>query len=104
MQSNVIAIYIGAVCFGSTLALCAVGAPLLTKAIFGEKNYSEIFAQMSVCTYLVGAVGMSGVGFLYDMTGTYDLGWILGIVMAAIVIVCVLGAFAAKKKLQWDEN
>ena len=38
------------------------------------------------------------------MTGTYDLGWILGIVMAAIVIVCVLGAFAAKKKLQWDEN
>lgn len=103
MQSNMVAMYVGAVCFGATLALCAVGAPLITKAIFGEKNYSEIFAQMSVCTYLVGAVGMSGVGFLYDATGSYDAGWIVGIVLAVIVILAILGAYAAKKKLKWED-
>lgn len=104
MQSNTIMMYVGAVCFGSTLALCAVGAPLITKAIFGEKNYSEIFAQMSMCTYLVGAVGMSGVGFLYDISGSYDLGWIVGIALSVLVIVLVLGAFATRKKLKWDKE
>lgn len=104
MQSNTLMLYIGAVCFGATLALCAVGAPLLTKAIFGEKDYSQIFSQMSIATYLVGAVGMSGVGFLYDATGTYDLGWIIGIILSVVVILLVLVAFAAKKKLKWEEE
>lgn len=102
-QSSMPAMYVAAVCFGSTLALCAVGAPLLTKGIFGEKEYGSIFSYMSICTYLVGAVGMSGIGFIYDAAGSYTPAFLIGGACIAVCLVLTFVAFAAKKSLKWQE-
>lgn len=102
MQQSSAAMYVGAVCFGATLALCAVGAPLLTKDVFGEKDFGSIFARMSICTYLVGAVGMSGIGFVYDYFGSYTPAFILGIICVAITLVFLFMAYALKKTMKWQ--
>ena len=98
-QHSQAALYVAAVFYGSTMALCAVGAPLLTKGVFGEKDYGAIYGTMSIVTYLVGAVGMSGIGFMYDIYGSYDLAWIVGGIGLAVAMVFMIVCFAKKNTI-----
>ena len=102
-QHSQAALYVAAVFYGSTMALCAVGAPLLTKGVFGEKDYGAIYGTMSIVTYLVGAVGMSGIGFMYDIYGSYDLAWIVGGIGLAVAMVFMIVCFAKKNTMKWAD-
>lgn len=102
-QHSQVALYVAAVFYGSTMALCAVGAPLLTKGVFGEKDYGAIYGTMSIVTYLVGAVGMSGIGFMYDIYGSYDLAWIVGGIGLAVAMVFMIVCFAKKNTMKWAD-
>lgn len=99
-QDSVLAMYVAAVCYGATLALTAVGAPMITKAIFGVKDYSRIYTRVTIATYLVGSVGMSGIAFLYDAFGSYDPAFMLGIGVSCISIVLLTICFSAGKKIE----
>ncbi len=100
MQQTIMAMYIAAVCYGATLALTAVGAPIITKAIFGLKDYSRIFSRVTIATYLIGAIGMSGIAYIYDFFGSYNPAFMLGILLGGIATVILLAIFAMAKNLK----
>lgn len=100
MQQSEAAMFVAAVCYGATLALTAVGAPIITKSIFGLKDYSRIYSRMTIATYLVGAVGMSGIAYVYDIFGSYDPAFILALVLEMISVILLLVIFALGKHLK----
>ena len=76
-RGNLILIIIGAVLYGVNAALFNVGTPLLTRAVFGDKDFSTLFSYMSVGQNFVGAFGISIIGFIYDVSGSFTVTFIL---------------------------
>lgn len=98
-RGNLILIIIGAVLYGVNAALFNVGTPLLTRAVFGDKDFSTLFSYMSVGQNFVGAFGISIIGFIYDVSGSFTVTFILGIAISILAILSILGAFLYKKHL-----
>ncbi|AZU64290.1 MFS transporter [Neobacillus mesonae] len=93
--------------FGFVTSSIGTLGPLLTSAVFGTKEYSQIFATVAIGLALAGIVALPGYGFVYDITGSYTLVLYTIIIMLLINIVLVILAFKGKKKLEnaglWNE-
>lgn len=83
----------GGALLGASAALPAVANPLATVALFGQRNYPRILSTLSLITSLVGAVCVSGFGFIYDLTGTYNtpLYIVIGCLVLGIVSLKLAG-------------
>ncbi len=44
---------------------------------------------------------MSGIGFMYDNYGSYDLAWIVGGIGLAVAMVFMIVCFAKKNTMKW---
>lgn len=85
--------------FGVSCAAVGTLGPLLTGAIFGQKEYAKIYASAAMGMALAGIAALPGYGFVYDAAKSYTpVLWGIG-AMLAICAACVLAAFAGKKKL-----
>lgn len=100
--------------FGKT-ALCFMGSmflfgmfssslgtlgPLLTKAIFGDKDYGQIFATLSMGLAVAGVIAIPAYGFVYDATKSYTLVLYALLVMLVINIFCIIASFMGKKNME----
>ena len=83
--------------FGFACASVGTLGPLLTTAIFGQKDYSRIYSSIAMGMAFAGMVSMSGYGFIYDAFHSYvPVLWAI-CAMLLICMVCVLAAFADKR-------
>ncbi|AIF44963.1 MFS transporter [Virgibacillus sp. SK37] len=89
--------------FGFVTASIGTLGPLLTSSIFGNKEYSQIYASIGIGLAVAGVVALPGYGYVYDLTGSYTLVLYSIIAMLIINIVLVTLAFKGKKKLE-DEG
>ncbi|WP_233879872.1 MFS transporter [Virgibacillus halodenitrificans] len=89
--------------FGFVTASIGTLGPLLTSSIFGNKEYSQIYASIGIGLAVAGIVALPGYGYVYDLTGSYTLVLYTIIAMLIINIVLVTLAFKGKKKLE-DEG
>ena len=87
--SNVMLFYIGMGVFGFGYAALTVVAPMLARAAFGSRNYSQIYSWVSTGIFVFTAVSFVVYGMIYDITGSYDLCFVVVIAMYAIAIVLV---------------
>jgi MFS family permease len=82
--------------YALVLGLASSGAtilgPVLTADYFGRKDFSRIFSIVSMFSYIGVAVSSPFFGAIYDVTGSYNLAWILVIGMGIIVCACLFGA------------
>lgn len=86
--------------FGLSSAVVGTMSPLLTTEIFGQKDYSKIYATVAMGMAFAGVVAMPGYGFIYDALGSYiPVLWII-VVMCLACAVCIIAAFIGKKQLQ----
>ncbi|WP_284141183.1 MULTISPECIES: MFS transporter [unclassified Virgibacillus] len=85
--------------FGFVTASIGTLGPLLTTAIFGNKEYSVIYASVGIGLAVAGIVALPGYGFVYDITGSYTSVLYTIVVMLIINIVLVILAFKGKKTL-----
>ncbi|WP_019241796.1 MULTISPECIES: MFS transporter [Bacillus] len=88
--------------FGFVTASIGTLTPLLTTSIFGNKEYSQIFATAALGLAIAGIVALPGYGFVFDATGSYTYVLYTIIAMLIINIVLVLVAYKGKKKLEKD--
>lgn len=89
-----------AIClFGFVSASTGTLGPLLTTAIFGTKEYSQIYATTTIGLAVAGIVALPCYGFVYDLTGSYKPVLFAVIMMLVINIALILSAFKGKKKL-----
>lgn len=85
--------------FGVSCAAVGTLGPLLTGAVFGQKEYAKIYASAAMGMALAGIAALPGYGFVYDAAKSYiPVLWGIGVLLA-MCGVCVLAAFVGKKKL-----
>ena len=63
--------------FGMANSATAVYTPLLTAALFGQKNYSRTYSKINALGYLFGAVTPVIYGKIYTVFGSYCLSYCL---------------------------
>lgn len=86
--------------FGIFSASIGTLGPLLTKAIFGDKDYGQIFSTLSTGLAIAGVVAIPGYGLIFDLTKSYTAALYVLLFMFIVNIGCVIAAFAGKKKME----
>lgn len=81
--------YAGMVSFGFGYAGLTVVAPLLARGAFGPKSYPQIYSWVSTGIFVATAVSFLVYGMIYDTTGSYDLCFIVVIVLYVIAAALV---------------
>lgn len=86
--------------FGMFSSSLGTLGPLLTKAIFGDKDYGQIFATLSMGLAVAGVIAIPAYGFVYDATKSYTLVLYALLVMLVINIFCIIASFMGKKNIE----
>lgn len=76
-----LAMTVGAVLFGLAYGSAAVGTAMMTRDVFSDKHYGNVYPKISLCTTVANAVGSSLIGFMYDMSNSYTPTLIMMLVM-----------------------
>ncbi|MEF3356087.1 MFS transporter [Paenibacillus sp. GYB006] len=97
---NSVMFSIAMVIFGFVVASIGTLGPLLTSALFGNKEYSQIYAIVALGLAVAGIVALPGYGYIYDATGSYTPVLIGIACMMVINILLIILAFNGKKKLE----
>lgn len=87
--SNVMVFYAGMAIFGFGYAGLTVIAPMLARVSFGSKNYSQIYSWVSTGIFIATAISFTVYGLIYDITGSYDLCFVVVIVLYAVAAVLI---------------
>lgn len=83
---GIVVTIIGGFLFGWAYAGVSVQTPLLVRSVFGNKNYAQIYSNVSMAIAVGGAVAAGGWGLLADATS------FAFILTAGIVFLIVSGA------------
>ncbi len=67
--------------------------------MFQCRRYGEIFGVFSMLSLIGGGVGPWFTGYLYDVTGSYEVGFYVAIIVCAIAVVGVWKAAPRRKRL-----
>ena len=93
-SSGLTVLIAGGFLFGWAYAGVFVQTPLLVRAVFGSRSYSQIYSNISIAFTVSAALAIGAWGFLAE-AGGYEL-----VFTAAIILLAICGAlgFAALKK------
>lgn len=96
---STIAIVVAVGLFGFVSACIGTLAPAITAALFGNKDYSQIYSTVSIGLAVAGIIALPAYGYIFDFTGSYTpVLWII-VIMLIINIIAVLVAFGNKEKM-----
>lgn len=87
VQGSPLMLYAAAVLYGFGTCTATIAVPFMTTSVFGAKHYSELYGFISAFTMTGSAVGSSGIGLIYDLTGSYRLALVILAIFTALTIV-----------------
>ena len=93
MSGNPAMAIIMGIVFGMRNALSSVMAPYMTAYIVGRRDYARIYAIMMIVNSIAGATGPVFAGRMYDVTGSFNLAWIVFGIMFVLVFFVSIIAF-----------
>ena len=94
------AMVLGAFLFGFTFANSSSALSIITRNTFGMENYTRIYPTVSFAGAAANAVGVTLLGMLYDLTGTY----MATMILCVILQLCVLLVIFALNKIVKASN
>lgn len=86
--------------YGFVVASLGTLGPLLTSAIFGNKEYSQIYASAVIGLAVAGIVALPAYGYVFELTGSYTFVLYAIAIMLILNVVAIVFAFKGKKKLE----
>lgn len=89
--------------FGTNNTLVTISVPTYVRELFGSKDYEKILSYAMMAVGVVGAVGAMIIGSLFDATGTYSTGFIVGSVVGVVIIIFMFLGALSSRKLTWEE-
>ena len=92
-------ILIALMLFGFVTASIGTIAPAMTSALFGSRDYSRIYSTASMGLALASIIALPLYGYISDFTGSYVPALYVIIIMLALNILFIIGAFHNKKKM-----
>lgn len=78
-------------------------SPMLTGAVFGQKDYAALWGLVSMANVLGQAVGAPLWGLSYDLTGGYQLAMYVSAAIVMIAYFVVVWAFKSSHATQSDK-
>lgn len=88
--------------FGFVTASIGTLGPVLTSSLFGAKEYSQIFSNVSLGLAISGIVALPIYGYIFEFTGSYTGALYTMLAMMIIAIGCIVVAYNSKKKMEKD--
>lgn len=65
---------------------------LIASETFGPKSFSMFYGMGKTITFVGGAIGGVAAAYVFDLTGTYSLAWVVSAAAAIAVLVLFCGA------------
>lgn len=100
--SGIFFLYIGGFFYGIFFAGATVTTSLMTRGIFGSKDYSRVFSVVSTVATLSSAFTSAIWGAIINATGSYTLTLSIGIAMMAVTFLVGYLAFVFGKKVKYE--
>ena len=91
-------LYAGAGLFAFAYAIAAVGMAMLAGYLFGMELYASAYPVISFVGGIANALGVTFVGSLYDITGTYTVNFWLALACQIVLILSLMAAVAIRRK------
>ena len=98
IQTGPTLLFVGAFFFGATLAIPTVGISLLTKELLGNVYFNKVFPLISFGLATSGALSISLVGYLFDLSGSYTPALLLTAGINILTILLLLMMTVKTKK------
>ncbi|WP_307739826.1 MFS transporter [uncultured Parolsenella sp.] len=92
----------GSFMFGFAYACTTVQTPLLTRTVFGERDYTAIYSRISMVGSLFGAVAAVFWGWICDLPNGYAIMFVLSLVCLGSCLA--LGAFALSQRAALEKD
>ncbi|MEK4425036.1 MFS transporter [Solibacillus sp. FSL K6-1523] len=86
--------------YGFVVASLGTLGPLLTTALFGNKEFSQIYGLAITGLAVAGIVALPAYGFIFEITGSYTYVLYAIFVMLLLNVGSIFFAFRGKKKLE----
>ena len=90
----------GSVLYGIFYQINQVQMPAMVNAMYGEREYDKIFPAAAIFSPWVGAVSYSLWGFVFDMTGSYNIMLIIGMTLSVVTAAAGILAVSSGRKLK----
>lgn len=87
------------VLFGMMTSIQVLITSYVASRLFGEKEYSAIFGLLNTVLFCGVSVGVPLNALLYDVTESYQLGWILFFALMVAALAAILAANKLSKKM-----
>lgn len=101
LSANSVAfLYAMAIVFGLGNAIGTVSPPLVTAEVFGKEKYSEAYGIANSFSQVGLSLGSLMVAAMYDVSGSYNLAWIVLLVFTIATLICWVGSDMLSKKFK----
>ena len=90
----------GGYLYGTIFSLGSLGLTLLTRYLYGNEQYNKVYAKIAMMTSIGSAAFVTIIGALYDMTGSYQVPMVLGLLMevVSLLLIFLLAAKVRRSK------
>ncbi len=99
---SIVFLYVGGFFYGIFFAGATVTTSLMTRGIFGSKDYSRVFSVVSTVATLSSAFTSAVWGAIINATGSYILTLSIGIGMMLVTFLIGYLAFFFGKKVRYE--
>lgn len=100
LTSSVVVICIALVLMSIGNANTSIFSPMLTGAVFGQRDYAALWGLVSMANVLGQAVGAPLWGLAYDLTGGYQVAMYISAGVVALAYFVVVWAYRSAQKKQ----
>ena len=104
LSSKGVAVFLlGGFLYGMFYAATITIPPMLTRTVFGSRQYSQIYSNIMMVSSLCSALGASLWGFISDASGgSFAVSFSVAICMTCMVVLFGWIALGTGKKLVWN--
>lgn len=95
--NNATMLLICSLLYGCTMPNSAIAISLACSDIFGAENYGRIYPMVNLVGALTNSLGITMLGFLYDVTQSYMPLFILSLIMQGTAMVVISILYKTKK-------
>ena len=89
---------VAVICYGYGMACGSVAPSQVSSRYFGSRDFTRVYALVTMTTSISSIFGQPTPGFIYDITGSYALAWYIAAGMTALSMLLFSLAHHQNKK------
>lgn len=104
LGTTVAGLLAGAVCLGCHVGIIRNCVPMLTRELYGSKDFSKNFGIITMGNGFLGGLSSAVIALFYDISASYVTAIYGGIFIVLVAGICIVFATTRIGKYKWPEN